>query len=83
MEALALSTVRAKGNFLHVSFGALEADVHRALAPLVLYRRDGGDECLRGYSRFSATTPALFAPLVDRISRVVSAARSGAGANRV
>jgi histidinol-phosphate aminotransferase len=82
MDALALPTVRAKGNFLHVSFGALEADVNRALAPLVLYRRDGGDECLRGYSRFSATTPALFAPLVDRISHVVSAARSGAGANR-
>lgn len=83
MEALALPTVRAKGNFLHVSFGSFEADVYRALAPVVLYRRDGGDECLGGYSRFSATTPALFAPLIERISHVISAATSGAGSMSV
>ena len=72
MEAFALPTVRAKGNFLHVSFGSLEHDVYRALEPAVLYRRDGGEECLRGYSRFSATTPALFAPIIERISTVIS-----------
>jgi histidinol-phosphate aminotransferase len=72
MEALGLPTVRTRGNFLHVSFGSLEPDVYRELKTLVLYRRDGGEECLRGYSRFSATTPALFAPIVKRISRVIS-----------
>ena len=77
MEALGLSTVRAKGNFLHVSFGSFEPDVYRALEALVIYRRDGGDGCLKGYSRFSAATPALFAPIIERISTIVSTGQKG------
>ena len=67
MEALDLPVVRARGNFMHVAFGAAEPRVYESLKRLVLYRRDGGDGCLTGYSRFSATTPELMAPLIERI----------------
>jgi histidinol-phosphate aminotransferase len=72
MEALNLPTVRARGNFLHVAFGAYEPAIYNALKDLVLYRRDGGEGCLSGYSRFSATTITLCAPLVDRICAEVT-----------
>ena len=71
MEALGLKTIRAKGNFLHVAFGDRAPLVHEALADLVLYRKDDPyQSALAGYSRFSATTPQLFAPLIDRIRKV-------------
>ena len=72
MEELNLATLRARGNFLHVAFGMHEPAVYNALKDVVLYRRDGGDGCLSGYSRFSATTTALCAPLVDRIRAEVT-----------
>jgi histidinol-phosphate aminotransferase len=71
MEGLRLPTIRARGNFMHVAFGAAEPRVYESLKSLVLYRRDGGDGCLRGYSRFSATTPELVAPIIERIEDVV------------
>jgi histidinol-phosphate aminotransferase len=70
MEQLGLATIRARGNFLHVSFGEKASAVHEALSGLVLYRKDSADVSLRGYSRFSATTIDLFRPLVERIRRV-------------
>lgn len=76
MESLALPTVRARGNFLHVAFGADEPAVYKALESIVLYRRDGFEACLRGYSRFSASTPALLAPVIARITAVVNASRA-------
>lgn len=77
MESLALPTVRARGNFLHVAFGAGEPAVYRALESIVLYRRDGFEDCLRGYSRFSASTTAVLAPVIARITAVVNGARAG------
>jgi histidinol-phosphate aminotransferase len=71
MEALDLPTLRACGNFLHVAFGPAAEAVHAALHDLVLYRKDGGEGCLSGYSRFSATTPSLFEPIISRIRGVV------------
>ncbi|MEO8033627.1 MAG: aminotransferase class I/II-fold pyridoxal phosphate-dependent enzyme [Acidobacteriota bacterium] len=71
MEALGLNVLRAKGNFLHVAFGEKAERVHEALANQVLYRKDDPyGSPLKGYSRFSATTPALFAPIVETIRKV-------------
>ena len=73
MEALGLPVIRAKGNFLHVAFGEKAPRVHAALAPLALYRKDDPyQSALAGYSRFSATTPELFAPLIDKIREVIA-----------
>jgi len=71
MNALGLVTLTGKGNFMHVAFGAYAEAVHAALADLVLYRRDFAEPCLKGYSRFSATTPEAFQPVIDRITAVV------------
>ena len=73
MEELGLPTIRAKGNFLHVAFGARAAEVHKALEDVVLYRKDDPYlSALAGYSRFSATTPELFAPIIQRIRKVLA-----------
>ncbi|HSP16241.1 MAG TPA: aminotransferase class I/II-fold pyridoxal phosphate-dependent enzyme [Thermoanaerobaculia bacterium] len=71
MEQLGLPTIHCHGNFLHVAFGKHAQAIHSALEPLVLYRRDASDECLRGFSRFSAATQETFQPIVDRIRDVV------------
>lgn len=67
MQALGLRTLNGGGNFLHVAFGEHAAKVHAALADLVYYRKDFAEPCLRGFSRFSATTPELFMPVIARI----------------
>jgi histidinol-phosphate aminotransferase len=73
MEALGLQVLRAKGNFLHVAFGEKAAAVHAALADKVLYRKDDPyNSALKGYSRFSATTPELFAPIIATIRKVIA-----------
>jgi histidinol-phosphate aminotransferase len=71
MESLGLKVLRAKGNFLHVAFGERAEAVHAALADKVLYRKDDPyGSPLKGYSRFSATTPELFAPLIEEIRKI-------------
>jgi histidinol-phosphate aminotransferase len=72
MEVLGLRVLRNEGNFLHVAFGSHAAGVHAALAPVVLYRRDFKDPCLKGFSRFSSTTATLFAPVIERIRGAVA-----------
>lgn len=72
MEGLGFRVLRARGNFLHVAFGTHAAAVHAALADLVLYRRDSNDPCLKGFSRFSATTEERFQPVIERIRSVVA-----------
>lgn len=67
MEPLGFRTLRGQGNFLHVAFGARAETIHAALADLVYYRKDFAEPCLKGFSRFSATTPALFQPVIARI----------------
>ncbi|CAA6604999.1 Histidinol-phosphate/aromatic aminotransferase and cobyric acid decarboxylase [Rhodospirillaceae bacterium LM-1] len=70
MARLGYRTLKGQGNFMHVAFAANADKVHAALEPLVYYRRDFNEPCLKGYSRFSATTAQLFQPLIDRIAEV-------------
>lgn len=72
MEELGLRTFHAQGNFLHVAFGTRAPAVHAALKDLVLYREDFKEPCLKGFSRFSATTPERFQPIIERIRQVVT-----------
>lgn len=76
MHDLGLRTVPANGNFLHVAFGPQAPQVHSSLSNLVLYRKDSNDICLKGYSRFSATTPELFEPVIRNIREVFAQVRS-------
>lgn len=71
MDDLGLATIRARGNFAHVAFGPWRDVVAAALRDLVLYR-EFDTLPLAGYSRFSATTPELFAPVIERIRAVVT-----------
>lgn len=71
MDKLGLRTLHGHGNFLHVSFGSHAVAVHAALTDVVLYRRDFSEPCLKGFSRFSATTKELFQPIVDIIRATV------------
>ena len=73
MQRLGLKVLHGKGNFLHVAFGDHASAVHEALADLVYYRQDFKDPCLKGYSRFSATTPVQFDPIIERIEKVIKA----------
>jgi histidinol-phosphate aminotransferase len=70
MDRLGYRTLKGQGNFMHVAFGARAERVHAALEPLVYYRKDFNEACLKGFSRFSATTPELFQPIIDRIAEV-------------
>lgn len=72
MDDLGLHRLDGAGNFLHVAFGPHAEKVHAALAGLVYYRRDFHEPCLRGFSRFSATTPERFSPVIDRIRQAVT-----------
>ncbi|CAA7613622.1 Histidinol-phosphate/aromatic aminotransferase and cobyric acid decarboxylase [Candidatus Terasakiella magnetica] len=71
MRALGFQTLSGQGNFLHVAFGASAQPVHAALEPLVYYRKDFAEPCLKGFSRFSATTAERFAPVIACIEDVV------------
>lgn len=71
MTVLGLRVLRGHGNFLHVAFAEHAAAVHAALDELVLYRKDFAEPCLKGFSRFSATTAELFQPVIARIQDVV------------
>jgi len=71
MRGLGLRTLNGHGNFLHVAFGAKAEAVHTALDGTVYYRRDSADPCLKGFSRFSATTQERFQPVIERIREVV------------
>jgi histidinol-phosphate aminotransferase len=72
MESLGFDVLPTQGNFQHVAFGHRAAAVHRALEPLVLYRREFKDDCLQGYSRFSVTTAEGFVPIVEAIKAVAA-----------
>lgn len=68
MIAMGFKTLSGRGNFLHVAFGDRAPQVHAALASRVYYRQDFAEPCLKGFSRFSCTTPELFAPVIERIT---------------
>ncbi len=73
MQQLGFKTYHAEGNFCHVAFGALAPHIHQTLADKVLYRQDFSHPSLAGYSRFTATTRACFAPVIDMITSVAAA----------
>ena len=75
MAKMGLRCLSGQGNFLHVAFGEHAEKVHAALCDLVIYRKDFAEPCLRGFSRFSCTTPDLFQPVIDRIRLVVQGAQ--------
>jgi histidinol-phosphate aminotransferase len=72
MESLGFDVLPTQGNFQHVAFGHRAGAVHRALESVVLYRKEFKDECLQGYSRFSATTVEGFGPIVEAIRPVAA-----------
>jgi histidinol-phosphate aminotransferase len=74
MDALGLRTIHAKGNFLHVAFGERASAVHRVLQDMILYQHESNDLCLKGFTRFSATTVELFRPVIAQIRRVITEA---------
>lgn len=75
MKSLQLRTLITHGNFLHVAFGRYIPTVHERLKNVVLYRLDGGEPCLKGFSRFSATTIEHFQPVIGHIKQVVAEMR--------
>jgi len=71
MQSLQLRTLTSHGNFLHVAFGQYASAVHSRLKNVVLYRLDFDEPCLKGFSRFSATTVERFQPIIEHIHQVV------------
>ncbi|MDE2510370.1 MAG: aminotransferase class I/II-fold pyridoxal phosphate-dependent enzyme, partial [Elusimicrobia bacterium] len=71
MKALGFKALTGHGNFCHVAFGPHAGRAHAALSDLVLYRKDNEAPCLKGFSRFSATTAERFAPVVESIRDAV------------
>jgi len=67
MALLGFKTFQSAGNFCHVNFGDRSKMIHKTLADLVYYRQNFSEACLAGYSRFSATTPELFEPVIEHI----------------
>jgi histidinol-phosphate aminotransferase len=71
MKSLQLRTLITHGNFLHVAFSQYASAVHARLKNVVLYRLDSNEPCLKGFSRFSATTVERFQPIIEHIQQVV------------
>jgi len=76
MEDLGLKVLRSQGNFLHVAFGDYASTVHERLKAKVLYRLDFKEPCLKGFSRFSATTPERFNPIIECIRQTINERRN-------
>jgi histidinol-phosphate aminotransferase len=75
MKSLQLHTLITHGNFLHVAFSQYASAVHARLKNVALYRLDFKDPCLKGFSRFSATTVERFQPVIEHIRQVVNEMR--------
>ena len=71
MNAMGLRTLNGFGNFCHVAFGGRAENIHAALKNHVYYRQDFKEPCLKGFSRFSSTTPEKIQPLIERIRAAV------------
>jgi len=72
MQALNFGVLHGAGNFCHVAFGERADAVHAALDGKVMYRKNFAEPCLKGYSRFSATTPELFGSVIAMIQRAAA-----------
>ncbi len=67
MEKFGFDTLKSERNFLHVAFGEGSEKIHKELSDIVLYRKNFKEDCLRGYSRFTATTKENFKPIINKI----------------
>ncbi len=67
MEKIGFDTFKSEGNFLHVAFGEGSEKIHKELSDIVLYRKNFKEDCLSGYSRFTATTKENFKPIINKI----------------
>ena len=65
LRNLDFHTLNTEGNFLHVNFGDKSSLIHSLLQKKVLYRQSFDEECLKGFSRFTATTKENFKPVID------------------
>jgi histidinol-phosphate aminotransferase len=71
MQFLGFKTLPTHANFLHVNFGGSAKKIHEALSEIVLYRQGFEHPSLKGYSRFSSTTPELFYQVIQGIKQVM------------
>ena len=71
MRSMGISTYDSYGNFLHVKFGVHEKEIHENLKDIVYYRENFELSCLKGYSRFTATTIDKFKPIVQCIEKIL------------
>ena len=74
LQTRGFRTLQSHGNFIHVDFGAAAARIHEALGKVVLYRQTAAEACLRGFSRFSATTRERFQPVIATIDTALKRA---------
>jgi len=72
MQGFGLKVLRSHGNFFHVAFGPYASAVHEQLKSKVLYRLDFKEPCLKGFSRFSATTVERFDPIIECIRQIIN-----------
>lgn len=71
MEKLGFNVINCEGNFIHIDFKEFKKDIHEKLKGKILYRLDFKENCLAGYSRFSATTIDQYRYLIDLIKKAV------------
>ena len=72
MRELGFRILHGQGNFMHVAFGDFAEKIHESLSEIVYYRKNFNEPCLKGFSRFSSTTPELFKPIIECIRTVVN-----------
>ena len=71
MKKLGFNVINCEGNFIHIDFKEFKKDIHNKLKGKILYRLDFKENCLAGYSRFSATTIDQYKYLIGLIKSVV------------
>ena len=70
MKELGYGSFESHGNFLHIDFGEDVSLVHKALADLVLYRKQFGHTSLKPYSRFTAAPINIMSRVSDKIASI-------------
>ncbi len=72
MSKLGFKTIDTFANFVHVEFTNNQEEIHSALDGKVLYRKSFGQECLKGYTRFSAAPVPIFEHVVNLIKSAIN-----------
>lgn len=71
MQKMGFKTLETHGNFQHISFGDKADRIHQNLSKVVLYRNNFSEECLKGFSRFSAATKEIYSVIIPHIERAL------------